>query len=316
MPILSTKYLTLGQEQENNTQEPVFYGLVEQRVLVTGANGQLGNELKCRQDKSNNPFRFIFTDAEQLDICDEAQVMDFIANNDIQYIINCAAYTNVEKAEQDQQTAAAVNALGVENLAMAASHFGCKMIHISTDFVFDGQQKHPYTEQDTPNPLSVYGETKLRGEEAVRLYANDWIIIRTSWLYSTFGNNFVKTMRRLMAEKEALSVVDDQIGSPTYAADLAQMIVCILEHSLQNDWQTGIYHFSNTGNTSWFGFARRINLLSGLQACQVNPISSADYGAVAKRPAYSVMDTQKIQKTFGVIIPSWEDALNRCLKAL
>lgn len=304
-----------GSETVTKKQE-IYYSLVQKNVLITGANGQLGNELRSRKEKSNNNLHFIYTDADTLDITNLQQVTDFVKENSICYIINCAAYTNVEKAETDTETAYLVNQVGAENLAKAAAQNSCKIIQISTDFIFDGQSATPYTENQPANPLSIYGKSKWEGEESVRQFAKEWIIIRTSWLYSEFGNNFVKTMIRLMTEREQLSIVADQHGTPTYAADLAEMIVHILEWSEQNQWKTGTYHFSNVGETTWFGFAEKIKELAQLKNCQLKQVTTEEYNATAQRPLFSVMDLSKIQSTFQVEIPKWEEALERCIQKL
>lgn len=306
----------LGGTDDAKGKQQFFYGLVEKNVLVTGAGGQLGSELRKRQEMSNNAFRFIYTDADELNIADLRQVTDFVKTHAVRYIINCAAYTNVEKAETDAQTAYLVNATGAENLAKAAAEVDCALIHISTDFVFDGKSDVPYAENSPANPLSVYGKSKLKGEEAIQEFARDWMIIRTSWLYSEFGNNFVKTMLRLMNERDTLNIVDDQRGTPTYAADLAEMIVHILEFSEQNEWKSGVYHFSNAGETTWFGFAAKIKQLAQLETCALNPVKTEEYPTLAQRPAYSVMDVRKIQSAFAVEIPKWENGLERCIKQL
>lgn len=306
----------LGGTETVLRKQEFFYGLVQKNVLITGANGQLGNELRKRQEISNNAFYFIYTDAPELDITNLEQVSEFVKHHSIQYIINCAAYTNVEKAESDIDTAYLVNHTGAENLAKAASENGCRLIHISTDFVFDGKSKVPYTENMPTNPLSVYGASKLKGEEAIREFCLDAVIIRTSWLYSEFGNNFVKTMIRLMSERDSLNIVADQRGTPTYAADLAEMILHIMESSEENEWKSGTYHFSNLGETTWFGFAEQIRALAHLEKCTLNPVTTEEYGAIAQRPAYSVMDKSKISSVFHVEIPSWENGLERCFNKL
>lgn len=301
---------TVAQRQET------FYGLVQKNVLVTGASGQLGNELRKRQELSNNAFYFIYTDAAELNITDLQQVRDFVKEKSIRYIINCAAYTNVEKAETDTENAYLVNYTGAENLAKAAFENDCRLIHISTDFVFDGAFHVPYTENDVPNPLSIYGKSKLKGEDAVRKLSPEAVIIRTSWLYSEFGNNFVKTMIRLMTERDELNIVADQHGTPTYAADLAEMILHIMDIAEAEEWKPGIYHFSNSGETTWFGFADKIKELAKLDNCKLNPIKTSEYPTAAERPAYSVMNLQKTETTFHVEIPNWENGLERCLQKL
>jgi len=217
----------LGGTEKETPGQQFFYGLVQKNVLVTGSDGQLGSEIKALTDRMNLPFRFFFTDVDSLDITDIRQIDAFVADNHIQYLINCAAYTAVDRAEADAERAYAINAKAVENIGQVAKKYGVKMVHISTDFVFDGQSTVPYTEEMPARPLSVYGKSKLAGEEALQQAGGDWIIIRTSWLYSTYGQNFVKTMIRLMQEKERLTVVNDQRGTPTYAADLAEMIIHI-----------------------------------------------------------------------------------------
>ena len=299
----------LGGTETVARKETFFYGLVQKNVLITGANGQLGQKLKQLSGKMNTPFRFIFTDYDVLDITDLAQVQHFVTENSIEYIINCAAYTAVDKAEADEETAYKVNSLGAGNLAKS----GAKIIHISTDYVFDGTATEPYQENVPTNPLSVYGKSKLKGEEAIQEFVKEWIIIRTSWLYSEFGNNFVKTMLRLMNEREGLNIVADQRGTPTYAADLAEMILVMLE---ADEWKSGIYHFSNLGETTWFGFTEKIKELAAIEGCRLNPIPTSEYKTAATRPMYSVLDKSKIQSAYGVVIPQWEEALGRCLGKL
>ena len=306
----------LGGTETVSKKETVFYGLVQKNVLVAGANGQLGNELRERKRRTNNTFHFMYTDAEELDITDLQQVLGFVEEHSIQYIINCAAYTNVEKAEDDIDDAYLINYKGAENLAKAAQKNNSRLIHISTDYVYDGKSMIPYLENVKPKPLSVYGKSKLKGEEAIRDTCPDALIIRTSWLYSEFGNNFVKTMIRLMKEREELNIVADQKGTPTYAADLAEMIMVILEDAEQTEWRPGIYHFSNMGETTWFAFAEKIRELAGIHQCRINPITTREYKTAAPRPAYSVMDLFKIKDTFKVEIPAWEEALARCIRRL
>ncbi len=271
------------------------------KVLVTGCNGQLGNEIKLLLSDA------MYTDADTLDITDETAVSSFVKENDIDTIINCAAYTAVDKAEDDVDLAKDINEKGPENLAKT----GCKIIHISTDYVFDGSNCRPYTPDDKTNPISVYGKTKLNGENAVAKFAKEYVIIRTAWLYSSFGNNFVKTMRRLGSERETLNVVCDQTGTPTYARDLAEAIVKILPQL--NEANSGVYHFSNEGTCSWYDFAVEIMSLSNLN-CKVSPILSAEYPTKAVRPFYSVLDKSKLKKTFNISIPHWKESLIKCLK--
>ena len=306
----------LGGIEKETPKQVYFYGLVEKNVLVTGADGQLGREMKALTGRLNLPFRFLYTDANELDITDRQQIVTYVSDYQIQYIVNCAAYTAVDKAEEDVEKAYVVNAAAVENIARVAGQYGVKVIHLSTDFVFDGKSSVPYTEKMTADPLSVYGQSKLKGEEALQEHAGDWIILRTSWLYSEFGSNFVKTMMRLMNEREQLSIVADQRGTPTYAADLAEMILHMLQHAEENEWKSGIYHFSNRGETTWFGFAQEIKKLAGLERCELIPIKTEEFNSVAARPAYSVMDLSKICHTFSVVIPSWEEALGKCIRRI
>lgn len=272
-------------------------------LLVTGANGQLGNELKPLLPDA------IFTDSDMLDITNSAAVEKFVRENNIDTIINCAAYTAVDRAESEPEQATFVNSIGPNNLAKT----GAKLIHISTDYVFDGKNYRPYVETDPTDPQSVYGKTKHMGEVAVMESATTAIIIRTSWLYSSFGNNFVKTMRRLGDERDSLNVIFDQVGTPTYAADLAAAIVQIIPQIKPG--QKEIYHFSNEGVCSWYDFAAEIMKVSGLR-CVVNPIMGKDYPLPAPRPFYSVLNKAKIRADFGIEIAHWSDALRRCIDLL
>ena len=273
------------------------------KVLVTGANGQLGTELKKLIPDA------IFADINMLDITDLEAVKTFVAGNQIDMIVNCAAYTAVDKAEDEVELAKKVNEDGPRNLALS----GAKVIHVSTDYVFDGLGHKPYTPTDETKPISVYGKTKRAGELAVLENAPSAIIIRTAWLYSPYGNNFVKTMQRLGAEKESLNVVADQVGTPTYAADLAKAITEIIPQLKEG--QKGVYHFTNEGVCSWYDFARKIMELSGL-GCQVNPIPSSGYPTKATRPFYSVLSKESIKQDFGIKIAHWENGLKRCLKEM
>lgn len=304
----------LGGTETVARKETFYYGLVRKNVLITGAEGQLGHALRELKEDSSNAFRFIYTDAGQLDITDYLQVADFVEYNAPAYIVNCAAYTDVDKAETEPEKAYEVNAAGAGNLARAAAQNGCRLIHISTDYVFDGTAQKPYRETDIPHPLSVYGDSKLKGEQAIMRTTPDCLIIRTAWLYSQFGGNFVKTMLRLMNQRSEIGVVSDQYGTPTYATDLAEMIVHILEFSEDREWKPGIYHFSNRGETTWFGFAERIRQAANIGTCRVKPLSTAQYNAPARRPMYGVLDKSKIESAFDVVIPSWEEALERCLR--
>lgn len=270
--------------------------------LVVGANGQLGQELMVRLgDKA------LGVDRDVLDITDAAAVEKFVGEVKPEVIINCAAYTAVDKAEADVDLARKINADGVYNLARC----GTKLVHVSTDYVFDGKNCVPYNEDDKPNPQSVYGITKLEGEQKALACNKNVVVIRTAWLYSAHGNNFVKTMRRLGAEREVLGVVFDQVGTPTFAGDLAQAIVDILPQ--MNEEKAGIYHFSNEGVCSWYDFAVEIMAQSGLN-CKVNPIESKEYPTPAVRPSFSVLNKAKIKKVFGVKVPYWKESLSKCLK--
>lgn len=269
--------------------------------LITGSRGQLGSELSKLLPQA------IITDRETLDITNETAVKKFVDEHNIDLIINCAAYTDVDKAEDDIEPATKINVDGPRNLAKS----GAKIIHISTDYVFDGAGHKPYEPEDRANPGSVYGKTKLAGEQAVLENAEEAVIIRTAWLYSPYGNNFVKTMRKLGMEKGSLNVVNDQIGTPTYAADLATAIVQIIPQI--NVSNKGVYHFTNEGVCSWYDFAYEVMALSGLQ-CKVNPIPSSAYPTKATRPFYSVLSKEKIKKTFNLEIPYWKESLEKCLK--
>ena len=273
-------------------------------LLITGNKGQLGTELSALLPDA------LKTDYDTLDITDEAAVKAFVKENNVDTIINCAAYTAVDKAEEDVETATRLNVDGVRNLAKSGADV---VVHISTDYVFDGSSCCPYTETDIPCPVSVYGKTKKAGEDALFQEAQTAAVIRTAWLYSPYGNNFVKTMRRLGKERESLNVIFDQVGTPTYAADLAQAIVELLPHIQKGSKE--IYHFSNEGVCSWYDFAKKIMELSGL-SCEVRPIETKDYPTLATRPFYSVLNKAKIKGVLGHPIAHWEDALKRCLKEM
>ena len=281
-------------------------------ILVTGSNGQLGSEIRAASSDSKN--RYFFTDVAELDITDIQAIDKFVAENNIRLIINCAAYTNVDKAEDDVETADKINNLAVANLAKVSKNHGLTLIHISTDYVFDGTKNTPYTENDVTSPLGVYGQTKLAGEQAVLNSGCHYLIICTSWLYSSFGNNFVKTMRKLTTEKDTLKVVFDQAGTPTYAADLAAAIVYILENEKQNG-NEGIYHFSDEGVCSWYDFAIEIRNHFG-NVCDIQPCHSNEFPAKVKRPNFSVLDKTKIKETFNLQIPYWKDSLEKCVVML
>ena len=283
-------------------------------VLVTGADGQLGRELRELVAKKRDTPNFFFTDRKRLDITDKAAVESFCSENRISHIINCAAYTAVDKAEEDAENADLINHIAVKNMAEIAKKEGIGLIHISTDYVFDGKNHKPYTEEDIPNPTGVYGKTKLAGEEAIQTIAPaNSIIIRTSWVYSSFGNNFVKTMLRLGKERDKLGVIFDQIGTPTYAADLAEAILEILP-KIDNP-KPEIYHYSNEGAISWYDFAKEIMKMAKL-SCQIDPIETWQYPTPAKRPHYSLLNKAKIKKDFALSIPYWKDSLSLCLTKL
>jgi dTDP-4-dehydrorhamnose reductase len=285
------------------------------KILVTGADGQLGSEIKVISPDFKH-FQFYFTDVSSLDISKPAGLEDFFANNPVDYIINCAAYTQVDKAESDIEKARLLNVDAVGNLAQIAVRHQCRLIHISTDYVFDSSgQNIPFKENDPVMAKSVYGTTKLLGEEQAKK-AEKHLIIRTSWLYSSFGHNFVKTIMRLAGEREELSVVFDQVGTPCYAADLANAILTMIEISENTEtFKSGIYHYSNEGVCSWYDFAVEIVKKAGLN-CTIKPIETKDYPLPAKRPAYSVMNKAKIKETYGIEILHWTISLDKCIKIL
>jgi len=281
------------------------------KILVTGSNGQLGSEIKAISS-AYPVLDFVFSDLPELDICNLSLLNDFVKENEIQAIINCAAYTAVDKAEDDVILAELINAKAVGNLVAIAEKYQLKLIHISTDYVFDGTSHIPYIEDVLVSPLGAYGSTKRRGEEFVINSSSDSILIRTSWLYSSFGNNFVKTMLRLGNDRESLGVIFDQVGTPTYARDLAQTCLSILSQSERLDKQGKVYHYSNEGVTSWYDFAKAI-MDMGEVDCLVSPIESKDYPTPAARPHYSVLNKSKIKVDFGVSIPYWRDSLKDCI---
>lgn len=280
-------------------------------ILITGCNGQLGNELQLLE-KNYPQHTFFNTDVNELDITDAAAIGRYVDSNNIDIIINCAAYTAVDKAESNKELCKALNAEAPAYLAEAVAKRNGWMIQVSTDYVFDGTKCTPYVETDTPCPNSVYGSTKLDGEIAVERACSNTMIIRTAWLYSSFGNNFVKTMMRLGKEKEELNVIFDQIGTPTYARDLAVAIMAAVEKGIV----PGIYHFSNEGVISWYDFTKAIHRLSGINTCQVRPIHTAEYPTAASRPHYSVLDKTKIKQTYNIEIPYWEESLAECINIL
>lgn len=281
------------------------------KLLITGANGQLGNEMRVVLQQ-HPEIEVIYTDVDTLDITDLAQLDAFMAINGVTHIVNCAAYTAVDKAEDDEVNATKVNVDAVRNLGIVATKYAAKIVHVSTDYVFDGCGHKPYTEDMPVCPTNVYGRTKLAGEEALVAECADAIIIRTSWLYSSFGNNFVKTMLRLGRERDMLNVIFDQVGTPTYAADLAQVIFTIIT---EREWVAGVYHFSNEGVCSWYDFTIMIHRLVGIE-CRVMPIESSAYPVRTPRPHYSVLNKSKIKTTFGIEVPYWVESLQRCLNIL
>lgn len=282
-------------------------------ILVTGANGQLGNEIQrlAEQDAEN---AYVFTDVAELDITDLDSIRGCMRDHHISVVVNCAAYTNVDKAEDDEDMADRINHRAVENLATVCKERDAVLIHISTDYVFQGEGNLPCREDELTNPLGVYGKTKLAGEQAIERIGCRYLIFRTAWLYSSFGNNFVKTMRRLTAEREQLSVVFDQVGTPTYAADLAALITHVLKTGKYKEYQ-GIYHFSNEGVCSWYDFAKEICVLSG-NVCDIRPCHSDEFPSKVKRPAFSVLDKTKIKNDFDYVIPYWKDSLTKCIHEL
>lgn len=282
------------------------------KILVTGAAGQLGNELHNVLEQKM-PGVTLYTDINELDITDAPAVRKFIIDNEISHVVNCAAYTAVDKAEQEQALCARINTDIVKNIAEVATDYGVKVIHISTDYVFDGTAHSPYKESDKVNPISTYGTTKRKGEMVLLSMSPDAVIIRTAWLYSPYGNNFVKTMMRLGTERPELGVVCDQIGTPTYARDLAEAIYTILT---ARQWVPGIYHFSDEGACSWYDFTKAIHRIAGITGCNVKPITTDDYPTAASRPPYSILDKTRIKKTYGITIPHWEESLVDCINRL
>ncbi len=280
-------------------------------ILITGCHGQLGNEIQ-RLEADHTHHTFYNTDHAELDITDSAAVEHFVAEHDIDGIINCAAYTAVDKAESDEELCTTLNATAPAYLARAVGQRGGWMVQVSTDYVFDGTQHTPYVETDETRPNSVYGRTKLAGEFNVLKFCQQAMVIRTAWLYSTFGNNFVKTMIRLGHERQDMGVVFDQIGTPTYASDLAVAIMTAVEQGIQ----PGIYHFSNEGVTSWYDFTKAIHRLAGITTCHVRPLHTAEYPSAAPRPSYSVLDKTKFKTTYHMEIPHWEDSLKSCIDQL
>lgn len=280
-------------------------------ILVTGCNGQLGNEMQLLE-KENPQHTYFNTDVAELDITNQEAIEQFVASHEIDGIVNCAAYTAVDKAEDNEEFCSVLNSIAPAYLAAAIEKRGGWMIQISTDYVFDGTQHTPYVEDDDTCPNSVYGKTKLVGELNVQKFCRQSMIIRTAWLYSTFGNNFVKTMIRLGQEKPELGVIFDQIGTPTYARDLAVAIFAAINKGIV----PGVYHFSNEGVISWYDFTKAIHRIAGIKDCKVRPLHTAEYPTPANRPHYSVLDKTKIKKTFDIEVPYWEESLCECIEKL
>ena len=289
------------------------------RILVTGCNGQLGNEMQLLA-KENEQHTYFFTDvvipegsvAQKLDITNEAEVEAFVEGHEIDCVVNCAAYTAVDKAESNEELCDLLNNVAPGYLAKAVGKRGGSMVQISTDYVFDGTNYRPVTEEQPTCPNSVYGRTKLEGEKSVMRECEKYLIIRTAWLYSTFGNNFVKTMIRLGKEKPELGVIFDQVGTPTYARDLAAVIFVAINQGIV----PGIYHFSNEGVISWYDFTKAIHRIAGIEGCKVKPLHTEEYPTPAARPHYSVLDKTKIKRTYGVEVPYWEESVEVCINKL
>ena len=280
-------------------------------ILITGCHGQLGNEMQL-QAKSNPQHSYFFTDIDELDITDEQAIDRFITDNQVDIIVNCAAYTAVDKAEDNETLCTLLNSTAPGYLARAIEKRGGQFVQISTDYVFDGTAHTPYTETVATCPNSVYGRTKLDGELNAQRECSRTMIVRTAWLYSAFGNNFVKTMMRLGKERTELGVVFDQIGTPTYARDLAAVIMTAINHGIV----PGIYHFSNEGAVSWYDFTKAIHRIAGITTCHVRPLHTDEYPAKAPRPAFSVLDKTKIKQTYDIEVPYWEESLRECIMAL
>jgi dTDP-4-dehydrorhamnose reductase len=281
------------------------------KILVTGANGQLAKCIKGLEANFLN-FKISFKNSSELDITNPNQVNDVFKNNRFDWCINCAAYTNVEKAEIETEKAFNINQLGIKNIALACRDYNTKLIHVSTDFVFDGKASEAYTEKDEPNPINVYGLSKLKGEKELQSILNEYFIVRTSWLYSKYGSNFLTTMLKLAETKSEINVVSDQIGTPTYAMDLASFVLNIIKLDAK---KYGIYNYSNQGETSWYDFASEI-FKTCKASTKVKPITSSNYPTLVKRPKFSVLDKTKIKNTFNISIPHWKDSLEIAIKNL
>ena len=280
-------------------------------ILITGCNGQLGNEIKLLQSQHAD-WTFYNTDVNELDITDQQAVESYIETHSIDGVVNCAAYTAVDKAEDNKELCTSLNTVAPAYLAAAVDKRGGCMVQVSTDYVFNGKHYTPYVETDTPSPDSVYGSTKLAGELGVSKFCKNSMIIRTAWLYSTFGNNFVKTMIKLGKTKEQIGVIADQIGTPTYARDLAVAIMTAIEKGIK----PGVYHFSNEGVISWYDFTKAIHRIAGITTCRVKPLHTCEYPTAANRPAYSVLDKTKFKAAYDVEIPYWEESLKECIDKL
>ncbi len=285
-------------------------------ILVTGCNGQLGKELQAIADQYPQ-FHFVFASRENLKLHHFGLVENFFIGTQPQYCINCAAYTAVDKAEGEKDLAMLVNGEAVGHLAAICKKYNTKLIHISTDYVFNGESETPYKEDDATNPINTYGASKLLGEQLCTKENEESIIIRASWVYSSFGNNFVKTMMRLMSERNEINVVNDQVGSPTYAVDLAQVILTIINNDQLSiiSWHSGIYHYSNEGKISWYEFAIAIKEMIN-STCKVNPIETVNYPTAAKRPHYSLLNKDKIKIIFQIQIPDWKERLKKCVELI
>lgn len=279
-------------------------------ILITGADGQLGAEFRDLS-KHYSTYNFLFTNHHDLDICNEGAVKDFLVGNSVNFIINCAAYTAVDKAEDDAVDCDKINHAGIANLALAASNAEAKLIHFSTDYVFDGTKCLPYTEEDHTSARTIYGITKLAGERVALAKCKETMIIRTSWLYSSFKHNFVKTVMNCLTNKGQMNVVCDQLGTPTYARDLAQFVL----DQVHKEIVPGVYHYSNEGTCSWFDFAKMIQRFANLPG-SIQPILTSEYPTLAKRPAYSVLDKSKIKETYNISIPYWVDSLEECINKI
>ncbi len=280
-------------------------------ILITGSKGQLGNEMQ-QAAKRYPQFNYIYTDVDELDICDKTSLDSFVKANSVNFIVNCAAYTAVDKAEDDVELCYKINSDAVRNIGEVVTSNSIKVVHVSTDYVFDGTNHIPYRENQEVSPATVYGKSKLAGEQALIESCKESVIIRTAWLYSSFGNNFVKTMMKLGTERDSLNVIFDQIGSPTYAADLAEAILKVIS---SEKFVPGIYHFSDEGVCSWYDFTKTIHKIAGI-SCNVQPIESKDFPVRTPRPHYSVLNKAKIKSTYGIKIPHWEESLEKCINIL